>query len=167
MAEIIPDKQTAAVCGLLCNACGIYIATQENNTESLKRIAERLQIPVEQVRCNGCRGDVLSVHCKTCYFRESAEKKRIEFCSECADYPCAQLKEFQSKLPHRIELFQSLNRINEVGWENWYVEMVERHSCTKCNHLSGWYDFACSNCGNSPSSPFVTDNFDALTKFRK
>ena len=167
MSKIIPDKQTAAVCGLLCKSCGIYIATQENNTESLKRIAERLQIPVEQVRCNGCRSDELSAHCRTCYFRECSDKKGIEFCSECSDYPCSQLKDFQSKMPHRVELFQSLNRIKKVGWENWYVEMIERHSCTKCNHLSGWYDFTCTQCGNSPSSHFVADNFDTLIKFKR
>jgi len=167
MNDIVPDKQTAAVCGLLCKACGIYIATQENNTESLSRIAERMQIPVEEVRCMGCRSEVLSAHCKTCYFRECADKKGIAFCSECNDYPCAQLKDFQSKLPHRVELFQSLNRIKKIGWENWYAEMVERHSCTSCNHLSGWYDFACTKCGNSPSSRFVADNFDTLIKFKR
>lgn len=167
MSTIIPNKQTAAVCGLLCNACGIYIATQENNIENLKRIAERLQIPVEQVRCNGCRSDMLSGHCKTCYFRECSNKRGLEFCSGCNDYPCSQLKDFQIKMPHRVELFQSLDRIKEIGWETWYIESVERHSCTKCNHLSGWYDFACTKCGNSPSSRFVADNFDTLIKYRR
>jgi len=166
MNNNVPDKQTAAVCGLLCKSCGIYIATQENNTNHLKGIAERLHIPFEQVRCNGCRSSLLSAHCKSCYFRECSEKKEIEFCSECNEYPCLKLKDFQTKMPHRVELFQSLERIKEAGWKKWYVETVTRHSCTKCNALNGWYDFICRSCGNKPSSPFVADNLEILSTLK-
>jgi hypothetical protein len=167
MNNVLADKQTAAVCGLLCKSCGIYMATQENNTDQLKVIAERLHIPFEQVRCDGCRSNVLSVHCKTCYFRECSEKKEIGFCSECNEYPCSRLLDFQTKMPHRVELFQSLNSIKEVGWEKWYIENVARHSCTKCSALNGWYDFTCRSCGNMPSSRFVADNLDILRTFKK
>lgn len=167
MKNIEPDKQTAAVCGLLCKSCGIFIATQENNTNHLKYIAERLNIPIEQVRCFGCRSNTLSAHCKACYFRECSEKNEIEFCAECNDYPCSQLRDFQTKMPHRIELFQSLDRIKEAGWEKWYVENVARHSCTKCNELNGWYEFACRSCGNKPSSRFVADNLELLSAIKK
>ncbi|MFO7656273.1 MAG: DUF3795 domain-containing protein [Bacteroidales bacterium] len=167
MNKVLPEKQTAAVCGLLCKSCGIYIATLENNTALLKGIAERLHIPFEQVRCNGCRSNLLSAHCKTCYFRECSEKKEIGFCSDCNEYPCLHLKDFQTKMPHRVELFQSLDRIKEVGWEKWYVENIARHSCTKCNALNGWYDFTCRSCGNKPSSRFVADNLEVLSRFKK
>ncbi|HCT31238.1 MAG TPA: hypothetical protein DIW31_11040 [Bacteroidales bacterium] len=167
MDNITPNKQTAAVCGLFCKSCGIYIATQANNTDQLNRIADRLGFPRDQVRCDGCRTDVNSAYCKTCNLKTCASKKGVEFCSQCNEYPCSQLKDFQSQLPHRAELFQSLDRIKEVGWEKWYVEMAERLSCTKCNQLSGWYDFACSNCGNKPSSHFVADNFEKLSTFKR
>jgi hypothetical protein len=70
-------------------------------------------------------------------------------------------------MPHRVELFKSLDRIKEVGWEKWYVEIVARHSCTKCSKLNGWYDFTCNNCGNIPSSPFVADNLEKLSTIKK
>jgi hypothetical protein len=70
-------------------------------------------------------------------------------------------------MPHRVELFQSLNRIKEVGWKKWYVENVARHSCKKCNTLNGWYDYTCRSCGNRPSSGFVADNFKKLSTFKK
>ncbi len=167
MNSVLPDKKTAAVCGLLCRSCGIYIATQENNTDQLKGIAERLHIPFEEVRCKGCRSDVLSAHCKSCFFRECSEQKEIEFCSECSEYPCQQLREFQTKMAHRAELFQSLDRIREVGWERWYTEIVARHSCTKCNTLNGWYSLTCPGCGNTPASQFVADNYEKLSTFKK
>lgn len=167
MNSVLPDKKTAAVCGLLCRSCGIYIATQENNNDQLRGIAERLHIPFEEVRCNGCRSDVLSAHCKACYFRECSEKKEIGFCSECSEYPCQPLKEFQTKMPHRAELFQSLDRIKEVGWERWYTEAVARHSCPGCNKLNGWYTLVCPGCGNSPASQFAADNFEKLSTLRR
>lgn len=167
MNAIQPDKKTAAVCGLLCNACGIYIATQENNLEHMQSIAARLQIPLEKVSCNDCRSEQLSAHRKDCQFRDCASKKGIEFCSQCPEYPCNQLTEFQSKMPHRTELFHSLELLKEKGWENWFVDMVERHSCTHCHTLNGWYELACRKCGTQPSSPFVADNQNILSSFYK
>ncbi len=162
MASIVPEKQTAAVCGLLCLSCGLYQATREKNSEQLKLIAGRLQLPVDQVQSNGCRSTVLSGHCQNCQIRECSEKKGIEFCSACPDYPCAHLKEFQAKMPHRAELFQSLERIKEAGWQQWYVEAAERSSCTNCHTLNSWYELTCKNCGNRPANRFIADNFAVL-----
>lgn len=159
------DKQnfdTAAVCGLFCKSCGIYMATQTNNEMVINRIAERLQVPKDQIKCNGCRSDVLTTHCKSCNFRDCIDKKGIQFCSECDEYPCASLKEFQIQMPHRVELFPSLDQIAALGWEKWYELAQERYSCTKCNHLCGWYERECSHCGNTPSSSFAADHFDIL-----
>ena len=167
MNRIVPDKQSAAVCGLLCKSCGIYIATEQNNREALSRIAVRLNIPFDKVRCSGCRGDLLSAHCESCYFRECSVKRGIEFCSQCSDFPCEKLSDFQTKMPHRVDLFRSLERIKEAGWERWYVEAVEKHTCTKCNCLNGWYDLSCKGCGNTPSTPFASENFDKLSTFGK
>lgn len=46
----IPDKRLAAVCGLFCPACTVFIGTKEN-PERLKGIAERFQRPVEDLEC--------------------------------------------------------------------------------------------------------------------
>lgn len=167
MERVLQEKQTAAVCGLLCKSCVIYIATKENNTALLNRIAGSLQLTLEQVQCHGCRSNILSGHCQVCYFRDCTKNKEIEFCSECNDFPCSRLKEFQTKMPHRVELFKSLERIKKVGWEKWYVEIVARHSCTECNKLNGWYEFTCSSCGNKPSNCFIADNYKVLSTYKR
>lgn len=167
MENVSQEKQTAAVCGLLCKSCVIYIATKEKNTALLNRIAGSLQLTKEQVQCQGCRSNVLSGHCQVCHFRACSINKEIEFCSECNEYPCPQLKEFQTKMPHRVELFKSLDRIKEAGWEKWYAEIVSRHSCTKCNTLNSWYEFACRSCGNKPPNCFIADNFNILSTYKK
>jgi len=58
-------------------------------------------------------------------------------------------------MPHRIELWQAQNRIREVGYENWFEEMLEHYSCTRCNTINSAYHIACRNCGVTPSCAYV------------
>ncbi len=157
-----PNFQTSAICGLFCSSCMIYLATQKNDTIKLQYFAEKLNTSVDQVRCNGCRSDVLTTYCKNCYMKKCSSEKMISFCSECDEYPCNYIKEFQKQMPHRVELFDSLNRIKEVGWEQWFGESEERVTCTQCHQICSWYETTCSNCENTPSSPFVKDHIDIL-----
>jgi hypothetical protein len=50
-------------------------------------------------------------------------EKGIDFCGQCPEYPCADLKTFQAQAPHRSELWKSQERIKEAGYEKWYAEM--------------------------------------------
>ena len=47
------DKKLAAVCGLFCPACTIYIGTTEEPAR-LEASAQRMNRPVEDLQCNGC-----------------------------------------------------------------------------------------------------------------
>ena len=160
--EVKPDKNLVSVCGLFCPACGIYYSTKENNEENLKQIANRINVPFEKIRCNGCRTETKTTYCMNCFMVKCAKDKGIDFCGECKEYPCGELKEFQSKMPHRAELWKSQERINEIGWEKWYLEMVDYYSCKECNTINGWYDFKCRNCGNTPGNDFVKNNMEIV-----
>jgi uncharacterized OB-fold protein len=59
-------------------------------------------------------------------------------------------------MPHRIELWRSQARIREVGYEQWYAEMIEHYSCKKCGTLNSAYDMACRKCGSTPSCSYVS-----------
>ena len=82
-------------------------------------------------------------------------KKNIGFCGECEEYPCEDLKKFQSQLPHRIELWESQRRIKEVGYEKWFEEMIGHYSCHHCNTINSAYDITCQNCGADPGCAYV------------
>lgn len=152
----LPDKRLAAVCGLFCPACNVYIGTKED-PEKLKGIAERLQRPVEELECHGCRSDKLCFFCReSCKMAKCAAEKGIDFCGECAEYPCEELKTFQAQLPHRIELWKYQERIKEVGYEKWYSEMIEHYSCPACGTLNSAYDMACRKCGATPGCTYVS-----------
>ena len=150
-----PDKRLAAVCGLFCPGCRIYIATHED-PKKLKQIAEYFNIRIEDAKCEGCRTEKRFPYCEKCKMARCAIEKGIDFCGECQEYPCEDLKKFQSALPHRIELWKNQQRIREIGYEKWFAEMIAHYSCPKCAAINSAYDLTCRKCGNDPSCTYVS-----------
>jgi len=160
----MPDKRLAAVCGLFCPACTIFIGTSDD-PERLKVIAERVQKPVEELQCDGCRSGKRCFYCRErCKMGQCAHEKGADFCVECREYPCEDLKVFQAEMPHRIELWKSQERIKEVGYEKWYAEMLDHYSCPECHTLNSAYDLRCRNCGREPSCDYVSLHQPAITR---
>jgi len=149
-----PDMTLAAVCGLFCPACIIYIAARET-PEARARIAKLLNRPVESFVCDGCRAERRYVYCETCKLFACAAEKGVDFCGACDEYPCEDLKAFQAARPHRIELWEAQARIQEVGYEQWFAEMAERYACPECGTLNAAYHLACRACGAVPSNAYT------------
>lgn len=162
--EIKPDKRLAAVCGLFCPSCNLYIGTHEDPAR-LEALAKRGGRRVEDLVCHGCRADKRSFYCESlCLMSKCAAGKGIDFCVDCADYPCEDLKKFQAQMPHRAELWDSLARIKECGYETWFVEMAAHYSCPACGALNSAYDLKCRECGAEPSSAFSARHGDKVRR---
>ncbi len=158
------DKKLAAVCGLFCPACHVFIGTKED-PERLKVMAQRLQRPLGEMLCSGCRSEKRCFYCESkCKMSKCATAKGVDFCGECPEYPCKDLKAFQAEMPHRIELWKSQERIKEAGYEKWYAEMVEHYSCKNCGTLNSAYDMACRKCGTTPSCEYVRLHKDVIMR---
>ncbi|HSQ78048.1 MAG TPA: DUF3795 domain-containing protein [Nitrospirota bacterium] len=162
-----PDKKLVAVCGLFCPACRVFIGTREDPGR-LRAMALRFQRSFEEMQCNGCRSEKRCFYCETkCTMAKCAAAKGVDFCGECAEYPCKDLKEFQALAPHRIELWKSQTRIKEAGWKTWYAEMVRHYSCPQCHTLNSAYDMTCRKCGETPSCAYVGLHKDEIVKHLK
>lgn len=94
-----------------------------------------------------------------------AAEKGIDFCGECTEYPCEDLKLFQAQAPHRMELWKNLERIKEAGYEKWYLEMMEHYSCPECSTLNSAYDTACWKCGATPGYAYVSLHKDEINNW--
>ena len=158
-----PDKKEAAVCGLFCPSCTLFIGTHED-PRRLETMAAAFNQPVESLKCDGCRTERRNMYCSSCKLTLCASEKGLDFCGLCSEYPCDELKAFQSILPHRLELWQSFERIGEVGWEKWYGEMVDHYSCPECGTINSAYDKACRKCGATPSCEYVKVNKEGIIK---
>ena len=160
------DKTLAAVCGLYCEACILYIATTEDPAR-LKALAERFQLSEEVMKCYGCRADKRGPYCQTCKMFACAAERDIDFCSECEEYPCHDLKQFQSEMPHRIELWDDQERIKAIGYEHWLQEIRKNYTCPQCRSINSAYDLKCRKCGEEPSCGYVAKHKQAIEQFLK
>ncbi len=158
------DKRLAAVCGLFCPACSLFIGTRED-PKRLKGFAERFHVSEEEVKCDGCRADKRSPYCTTCTFVPCAAEKGLDFCGACPEYPCEDLKTFQAARPHRIELWSAQERINKVGYERWLQEMYEEYSCPQCGVINSAYDLTCRQCGGEPSCEYVRRHRETILQY--
>ena len=160
------DKKLAAVCGLYCEACSWFIATTED-PERLKRLAAQLHFSEEESKCYGCRSDKRLPYCEKCKMFAYAAERGIDFCSECEGYPCDDLKQFQSAMPHRIELWVNLERIKSVGYKQWLKEIRESYACPRCQTINSAYDLKCRKCGEEPSCNYVAKNQQVIEEYLK
>jgi len=137
-------------CGLYCGACSMLIANERGKLEEKAKI---WKLKPEEVRCNGCKSDVLSVYCLDCKIKTCAENKNVDYCYYCPDYPCAMLHKFKNdRYDHHSIIFQNLNFIKENGIEAWLKSQKERWSCSECGMRFSWYDKKCSKCGQPVKS---------------
>lgn len=160
------NEERMAYCGLYCDACSVYIASQFNK-ERLQVIAGKMNVPVEEMHCNGCKSDIISKHCKTCNIKACCTEKGFQSCAECADVPCDILKEFQPKMPHRAELFESLAYLAEHGQEEWFARMHADLGCAECGTINSPYYIKCRECGHMPANRFVADHMNELVSYLK
>ena len=160
------DKNLAAACGLCCAACSWFLATKED-PERLKRMAAQQNWPVEESRCYGCRSAKRLSYCGNCKMSACTKKQDLDFCSECAEYPCQDLKQFQAAMPHRLELWSNLARIKSVGWRQWLQETRENYTCPQCQTINSTYDRHCRQCGHEPSCRFVANHQQAIEQYLK
>ncbi len=158
-----PAAPFAAVCGLFCPACTLYIATTEDPAR-LGKLAAMFGHTEEEMKCLGCRSQVRGPYCRVCRMVTCAAERGVDFCAECADYPCEVLKEFQAARPHRLDLFEDGKLIREKGFATWFGDTFARYSCEECRTLNSAYDLVCRRCGHDPGSPFVRRHREAIAR---
>ena len=160
------DKKMAAVCGLYCEGCLWFISTTEA-PERLKKLAARLNWSEEESKCYGCRSGKRLPYCGKCKMSACAADRGIDFCSECEAYPCHDLKQFQSEMPHRIELWDNLERIKCVGYKQWLREIRGHYTCPRCGTINSTYDLKCRKCDEEPSCNYVDKHRQEIEQYLK
>ena len=108
-----------AYCGIICNECQAYIATQKNDEVEKKRLAELWSsedVPLvsEDINCDGClpEGKRLTKFCYVCGIRKCAIEHEVENCAYCEEYSCEKLDKHIEKLrvPEAKETLDDIKR---------------------------------------------------------
>ena len=88
-----------AVCGLLCDDCIAFIATQRNDDQLRAKVVEawsteQERLELKDINCDGCLAQGrLYPFCSACEVRKCALENGVANCADCDLYPCAKLEE--------------------------------------------------------------------------
>ncbi len=88
-----------AMCGLVCNDCIAFIATQKNDDKLREKVVEAWSteeepLRLEDVDCDGCTEEKrLHSFCRVCEVRKCGLQRTIENCAYCNEFPCKKLEE--------------------------------------------------------------------------
>jgi hypothetical protein len=119
-------RRMTAPCGLDCFNCPLYRA--QSDEELRLEVSASLEVPVEKVVCRGCRDQNGTIPylgmTEPCNVYRCIEQKEIDFCHECADFPCDYLHPYADMAttkPHNLKVF-NLCLIRKMGLERWAKE---------------------------------------------
>lgn len=99
-------QEIVAYCGLVCNECPAYEATQRNDNDARARVAEEWSkqfqhnFKAEDINCSGCLtvGEVQFGYCSMCDIRKCGSDREVLNCAYCVEYPCDKLNDFHTKV---------------------------------------------------------------------
>ena len=160
-------EHLAAVCGTYCGACPAYIAKHSDDVQIKIRLQKRNSsgqvkgqrtIPdpgwMDGILCDGClSGGQIAFHCRRCAIKLCAEgKQNVTRCSDCKELPCYRITNMiNTGLLHRAEYLPNLEKIREMGVQEWIKYEEERWRCPRCGLPMSWYDAECAGCGEPRS----------------
>jgi hypothetical protein len=131
-----PDLTFIAYCGLYCKLCtnigripkqaSALLATMEKDGWDIwgdRELLEKLRgvSKIGGPDFKGCRGGACGN--PDCEIRKCAEKRNIEVCSSCGDYPCKNINALARRYPN---LIADGTRQKEIGLTKWIEEMETR-----------------------------------------
>ena len=103
--------------GSNCLECQIFKATQDDDPEVKQKIATTWSaisdtlIKPEDISCDGCKaGKTYFGKCQECLIRVCGEKKKVETCGHCDEYPCNKLHDRLSFEPSNKEILDNIHK---------------------------------------------------------
>ncbi len=96
-------------CGLDCEVCGAYAATEANDDAMRAATAEKwtkmYKYPMkpEDINCTGCQAKGPKIgHCSVCAVRKCCIEHHQPHCGACDQYPCQTIDGFLGMMPKEI-----------------------------------------------------------------
>jgi len=161
--DINDNVHLAAACGTFCGACPAYITKHSSEEQIKMRLQKRFSsgpvkarktIPdpgwMDGILCDGClSGGQIASHCQRCTIKVcAANKQNVIRCSDCNELPCYRITNMiNTGLLHRAEYLPNLEKIREMGVQEWVKYEEERWRCPRCSLPMSWYDAECTGCG--------------------
>lgn len=91
-------------CGIDCKTCRLFQATinddlqQKNMIASDWKILFNWNLTIADMRCEGCKSEVVFGNCATCDIKNCAQVKGYERCQDCTSYPCDKIHRLKKNI---------------------------------------------------------------------
>ncbi|MEJ2252401.1 MAG: DUF3795 domain-containing protein [Candidatus Lokiarchaeota archaeon] len=110
-------KNLIAYCGINCGECDIYLAP--SNLKISEDLVKKFKgmwdnVKPEDFHCDTCKGNLSLCWTEKCEIRDCCTEKKIEFCSQCNQFPCEVLKNWSKKSERYAE---ALERLYNIGYQ--------------------------------------------------
>lgn len=111
------DKMIA-FCGITCTECPAFLATQKDDDEARKKVAEEWsalynsKVNPADINCDGClsQGRRLLNYCTICEIRKCGQGRKVKNCAYCEDYACQNLKGFFEHAPEAKNTLEKIRK---------------------------------------------------------
>jgi hypothetical protein len=109
-------------CSINCGKCPIHLRTKEELNYWRNK-----KVDLNKIRCDGCRSNRKGHHWSSdCRILQCCVyKRKLEFCSQCKDFPCKILEEWGKEYEHHIIAIKNLAKMKRIGVEE-YLESNPR-----------------------------------------
>ena len=150
------DARLIGKCGIYCGACYVYRAFKDGG-KMLDATAQKLGIPREEIKCNGCSGPAEDLwrNCRKCQITACLKEKNLGFCHECPSFElssCIKYEGLRESCSRRGEnTREALLRIKAGDADGWLEEQDQKWRCTACGSPIWWEQETCNHCGQSIS----------------
>jgi hypothetical protein len=116
------DKMKMAACGIDCSECAEYKVTMEHDLKAAESLVDWFRsrgwigknegaeaVVKKNPLCKGCWSDYRWNGCGGTDFRMCCERKEINHCGECGDFPCESYKGWghENAIKHLLSLKQT------------------------------------------------------------
>jgi hypothetical protein len=126
-----------APCGANCGICVAFFGYRLDGEKRKKA-------------CPGCRSRTsLCAFIKKCC--EKLSKNQVEYCFECADFPCQRLKTLDRRYRknYGMSMIENLTNIHTGGIRRFLEEEKERWKCPKCGGIVCVHNRKCYTCNQT------------------
>lgn len=123
------DSFLFAPCGMNCMVCSIHLKNKNP--------------------CSGCRGDNVDKpdRCKKCKIKNCAISNGLDYCYECIQFPCKNIKDLENsyKTRYKISLVANSECVKKNGLKLFMKHEGEEWLCG-CGGVISLHDRYCSEC---------------------
>ena len=142
-----------AYCGIYCGSCIIRLGYTQNRPECIPEPWKTASKGMD-LECHGCKSDHVYPNCAKCEKRACAQKKHVDYCFTCEDYPCEKnpQRDPSDYYPHVTIALQHRNLLKENKVTEWLAYQKDRFTCKKCGNTFTWHEEVCHFCGEKVES---------------